>query len=86
VISDYIAGELPPTKAQEVAWRLERDAAFRDIAEPLLMAWSVQPTARPLSDAELLSAWHEVRRRAHLPPPGMDAAGDVLKPPPGPGA
>lgn len=67
LISDYIAGELSPAQEHAVAVRLERDPEFRVIAEPLLMAWSVPPTSRPLSEQDILRAWHEVRRRAQLP-------------------
>lgn len=66
LISDYIVGEMSAERAAEVARRLEEDAEFREIAEPLLMAWSVAPTSEPVSSEELARAWDEVRRRAGI--------------------
>lgn len=67
LLSDYIAGELSSRKTVEVAQRLEQDAEFRELAEPLLMAWSVPPTSTPVSREELVSAWLQVRALAGLP-------------------
>jgi RNA polymerase sigma-70 factor (ECF subfamily) len=66
LISDYIVGELSAERAAEVKRRLEEDADFREIAEPLLMAWSVSPTSKPVSPEELTRAWDAVRQRARI--------------------
>ena len=67
LISDYIVGELAPEVSSDVERRLESDDGFREIAEPLLMAWSVPPRSQPLTADELARGWDEVRRRAGLP-------------------
>ncbi len=66
LLSDYIAGELSSRKTVEVAQRLEQDAEFRALAEPLLMAWSVPPTSAPVSREELVNAWLQVRAMSGL--------------------
>ena len=66
LISDYIVGEMSAERAAEVARRLEEDAEFREIAAPLLLAWSVAPTSEPVSADERARAWEEVRRRAAI--------------------
>jgi RNA polymerase sigma-70 factor, ECF subfamily len=66
LISDYIVGEMSAERAAEVARRLEEDSEFREIAEPLLMAWSVSPTSEPVSPDELTRAWDQVRQRAQI--------------------
>jgi RNA polymerase sigma-70 factor, ECF subfamily len=72
LLSDYIAGELPAESMADVAGRLERDAEFRELAEPLLMAWSVPPRSKPVTQQELLRSWLQVRESAGLPPlPGQ---------------
>jgi RNA polymerase sigma-70 factor, ECF subfamily len=67
LISDYIAGELSLKRRKEVARRLEEEPAFREIAEPLLMAWSVSPRSKPVPPQDLLRSWHQARARAELP-------------------
>ncbi|HYC52788.1 MAG TPA: sigma-70 family RNA polymerase sigma factor [Gemmatimonadaceae bacterium] len=67
LISDYIIGELSTERATEVARRLEEDDAFREIAEPLLMAWSLAPRSQPVTSDELARSWDDVRRRAGVP-------------------
>lgn len=66
IISDYIAGELPERESAHVSERLELDAEFRAIAEPLLVAWSAPPRSLPVSDEELRSSWAIVCQRAGL--------------------
>lgn len=66
LISDYIVGEMSAERAAEVARRLEDDAEFREIAEPLLMAWSVAPTSEPVSPGDRALAWDQVRQRARI--------------------
>ena len=66
LISDYIVGELSAERAAEVQRRLEEDSDFRQIAEPLLMAWSVSPTSERVSADELTRSWDTVRQRAHI--------------------
>ena len=73
LISDFACGELPEAKAAEVRARLETDPDFRELAEPLLLAYSVPPKTKPMSHQELLRAWLQVRRRAGMPAvPGQD--------------
>jgi transmembrane sensor len=67
LISDFVCGELPEAKAAEVRARLETDPDFRELAEPLLLAYSVPPKTKPLSHEELVRAWLQVRRRAGMP-------------------
>jgi DNA-directed RNA polymerase specialized sigma24 family protein len=67
IISDYIAGELSEQDAVQVAERLEREAEFRAIAEPLLVAWSAPPRSRPVSPEEIRRSWDLVCERANVP-------------------
>lgn len=61
----YLQGKLDPERAAAVKKRLEEDAAFRDFAEPLLIAWSVPPKheREPRPEGELEAAWAEFVRR-----------------------
>jgi hypothetical protein len=73
LISDYACGELDAEGAARVRERLNSDPDFRELAEPVLLAWSVPPKTKPLSQQELLRAWLQVRRRAGMPAvPGQD--------------
>ena len=40
VLTDYLAGELPPERVAEVRWRLEMDVEFREFAAPLIWFWN----------------------------------------------
>lgn len=77
LISDYVCGELSEERATYVRARLESDPDFRDLAEPLLLAWSVPPKSKPMSHDELQHSWLQLRRRAGMPPvPGQEASDD----------
>lgn len=79
MISDYVCGELSEDKAAEVRARLETDPEFRDLAEPLLLAWSVPRKTKPMSHEELRRSWLQLRRRAGMPPvPGQEEEADEL--------
>ena len=73
LISDYVCGELEADETAVVRERLQKDPNFRELAEPLLLAWSIPPKSRPKSQDELLRAWLKLRRRAGMPPvPGQE--------------
>jgi hypothetical protein len=66
LITDYLMGELPPERVAEVKRRLEEDDAFRELAAPLVLAWSVPPRwkRQPMPRAELVRSWDEFTKRA----------------------
>jgi hypothetical protein len=68
LIADYLTGELPPERIAEVKWRLEQDEAFRNLAAPLVAAWSIAPRwqPHPMPRAELQRAWDDFTWRAGL--------------------
>lgn len=68
-ITSYLNGHLDPECAEAVRRRLEVDASFRDLAEPLLLMWSV-PThleRHPRPEGELEREWNEFVRRTGFP-------------------
>jgi len=66
LITDYLIGELDEAHVAEVRRRLEHDAAFRDFAAPILVAWSVPPRwqRKPMPRAELEKHWDDFTKRA----------------------
>jgi ferric-dicitrate binding protein FerR (iron transport regulator) len=69
LITSYLNGQLDPERAEAVRRRLEEDEAFREFAEPLLLAWSV-PThleRHPRPEGEWERAWEEFVKRTGFP-------------------
>ena len=66
LITDYLSNQLPAERVAEVKWRLEHDEAFRELAAPLVLAWSVPPRWKrePMPRAELLKSWDDFTKRA----------------------
>ena len=72
LISDYVAGALSEIEAAAVRTRLDSDPAFRERAEPLLLAWQVPTRTQPGTREALERRWLELRRRTGMPPvPGQ---------------
>lgn len=67
LLSDYMAGELPPERAAEVRERLDHDPEFRELAEPVLVAWTAPSLTRPLAHDDLVRSWLELRERVGMP-------------------
>lgn len=70
LMTEYLNGHLDAERGEEVRRRLEEDAAFRELAEPLILLWSI-PThlerhPRPAGEAE--RAWEEFKRRVGIRP------------------
>ena len=83
LITMYLNGRLDPERAEAVRKRLEEDAAFRDFAEPLLIAWSIPPRheRKPRPAGETERAWEEFVKRTGWP---NRPAGEQPPPPPPP--
>jgi hypothetical protein len=66
LITDYLTNQLPAERVAEVQWRLERDQKFRELAAPLVLAWSIAPKWKrePMPRAEIVRSWDEFTRRA----------------------
>jgi hypothetical protein len=70
LITDYLADELSAADRERVEERLRTDAAFRALAEPLIMVWS-QPRAidrepTPADRMEAERAWKKLAARIEL--------------------
>ena len=65
LITMYLNGHLDPEGMDAVRRRIEEDAAFRDLAAPLFLAWSVPPhfERHPRPEGELERDWAEFARR-----------------------
>lgn len=77
LITSWLNGQLDPERVEAVRKRLEEDAAFRELAAPLLLTWSVPPHLgrKPRPEGEWQRDWTEFTRRA-----GFDESGAVPKP------
>jgi len=67
LVSDYLTGELSEEENSRVRERLHKDPAFRDLADPLILAYEHGPKATPLSRVDLERKWLDLRRRIGLP-------------------
>ena len=76
LVSDYLSGELTEEQNAMVREKLVKDPAFRDLAEPLMLAYEHAPRRAPLPREELERRWLELRRRIGLP----DIPGHERKP------
>jgi hypothetical protein len=65
LIADYLTGELSAERIAEVARRLEEDEVFRNLAAPLVAAWTIAPKWQPdpMPRAELQRAWDDFSSR-----------------------
>lgn len=69
LIVEYLNEHLDPERMEQVRKRLEEDDAFRDLAAPLLLTWSI-PThleRHPRPVGELERDWEEFVRRSGFP-------------------
>jgi hypothetical protein len=69
LITSYLNRQLDPERTEEVRRRLEEDAEFRYLAEPLLLAWSVPKHLErfPRPEGERERAFEEFKRRTGFP-------------------
>lgn len=74
LISDYLAGELSEQQAGDVRARIEKDADFRDMAEPLLLAYEYAPPRKSVPLDAMRDKWLQLRERIGLPPVAGTAA------------
>jgi ferric-dicitrate binding protein FerR (iron transport regulator) len=65
LIVDFLNGHLAPDVARRVRARLDDDAAFQHLAEPLLIAWQVKPHLQrhPRPAGELEREWDKLTKR-----------------------
>jgi hypothetical protein len=69
LITEYLNEHLDPERMEQVRQRLDEDPAFRDLAAPLLLTWSI-PThleRHPRPVGELERDWAEFVRRTGFP-------------------
>lgn len=66
LITAFLNRQLDPERVKLVRQRLVEDPDFRELAEPMLLAWSVSSrwSAEPLPPGELERHWDEFTRRA----------------------
>jgi hypothetical protein len=66
LITDYLTNQASPEQVTEYERRLEEDDAFRELAAPLIVAWSVPPLWKrePMPRSELVRSWDEFTKRA----------------------
>lgn len=73
LITSFLNGQLEPERLEAIRRRLEEDADFRDLAAPLLLAWSVPRhiERKPRPAGEMERDWAEFKRRVGFgePPP-----------------
>lgn len=74
--SDFAIGALTEQQAREVRERIQKDAAFRDLVEPLLVAAEHGPRYEPMAREQVEGKWLELRRRIGLPDLSSDAVRD----------
>jgi hypothetical protein len=65
LITDYLTRQLPPEQMAAAERRLEEDEAFRKLAAPLILAWSIAPKWKrePMPAEELEAMWQDFVRR-----------------------
>lgn len=68
LITMAVNGHLSPERLAEVSQRLKTDAAFRDLAAPVLLTWSVPPRLEPepRSIEELERDWDAFAKKAGI--------------------
>lgn len=68
LITMAVNGHLSPERLAEVRHRLETDAAFREVAAPVLLTWSVPPRLEPepRSIDELERDWDAFAKKAGI--------------------
>lgn len=81
LITRLLNGQLDPVRGAAVRKRLEEDAAFRDVAAPLLIMWSLpkhyERFPRPEGEAE--RDWKRLQQRIRVDYPRL-ANEDAEKP------
>jgi hypothetical protein len=68
LITDYLTNQLPPERLAEVKWRLEHDEAFRELAAPLVLAWTVPPLWQrdPVPSRQVAKYWNDFTKRTGI--------------------
>ncbi|MBK7908682.1 MAG: hypothetical protein IPJ78_19330 [Gemmatimonadetes bacterium] len=76
LIINALNGHLSPERVAEVTRRLEEDPAFRDLAAPMLLTWSVPSylERHPRPVGELEAAWTEFAEQAGIAQPATSSA------------
>jgi len=71
LIIDYLNGHLDPERLEAVRKRLDEDEAFRDLAAPLLLTWSIPKhlVRHPRPEGELEREWAKFARRVGIDQP-----------------
>jgi len=79
LIINYLNGHLDPERLEAVRKRLDEDEAFRDLAAPLLLTWSIPKhiVRHPRPEGELEREWAKFARRV-----GIDQPPEVEPPKP----
>ena len=79
LITSYLNGHLDPERLEAVRKRLDEDEAFRDLAAPLILTWSIPKhiVRHPRPEGELERSWAEFTRRV-----GIDQPPEVEPPKP----
>src|SRR5687768_16143661 len=68
LVSDYAVGALSDDEAAKVRRRIQEDPDFRDLAEPLLLAYEHRTLRPRLSDDEQRRSFAEICRRVGIAP------------------
>lgn len=70
LVISALNGHLSPERVAEVTRRLEEDPAFRELAAPMLLTWSVPSylERHPRPVGELENAWNEFAQKAGIAP------------------
>ena len=76
LVISALNGHLSPERVAEVTRRLEEDPAFRELAAPMLLTWSVPSylERHPRPVGELENAWNDFAQKAGIAPAAPVAA------------
>jgi ferric-dicitrate binding protein FerR (iron transport regulator) len=77
--SDYAVGALSEEKAAEVRARIQRDPAFRDLVDPLLLVAERGPRHEPLPRHELEKRWSALQERIRNTSSDPEVRASVMK-------
>lgn len=65
LVMDFVVGELSAEGVEQLRGRIDRDPAFRRLAENIVAAWQIPLIAdEPVDRAQLMRSWDEFTRRA----------------------
>ena len=65
LVMDFVVGELSAEGVEQLRARIDRDPAFRRLAENIVAAWQIPLIAdEPVDRAQLMRSWDEFTRRA----------------------